>query len=54
VDRGLYIGACPHCGAAMSATHYQTQVDCPSCAGDVAVNDSRFIALPRDTQGKAA
>jgi hypothetical protein len=54
VDRGLYIGACPHCGAAMSATHYQTQVDCPSCAGDVAVRDSRFIALPRDTTGKAA
>ncbi len=54
VDRGLYIGKCPHCGAAMSATHYQTEVDCPSCRGDVAVRDSRFIALPNKAGGKAA
>lgn len=54
VNRGLYIGKCPHCGADMSATHYQTQVDCPSCGGDVAVRDSRFVALPRSTTQKAA
>ncbi|MDB5395772.1 MAG: hypothetical protein JWM91_3278 [Rhodospirillales bacterium] len=54
VNRGLYIGKCPHCGAAMSATHYQTEVDCPSCAGDVAVRDSRFIAMPKKTAGHKA
>ncbi len=47
VNRGLYIGKCPHCGADMSATHYQTQVDCPSCAGEVAVGNERFTALPK-------
>jgi hypothetical protein len=54
VNRGLYIGKCPHCGADMSATHYQSQVDCPSCAGDVAVRDNRFFALPRSAKPKAA
>jgi len=54
VNRGLYIGQCPHCGADMSATHYQTQVDCPSCAGDVAVRDNRFYALPKSGGNKAA
>jgi hypothetical protein len=54
VDRGLYIGKCPHCGADMSATHYQTEVDCPSCRGDVALRDSHFIALPKRAGGKAA
>ncbi len=44
INRGLYIGKCPHCGAAMSATHYHTLVDCPSCKGDVAVRDETFIA----------
>ena len=47
VNRGLYIGKCPHCGADMSATHYQKQVDCPSCSGDVAVRDERFFAVPK-------
>ena len=45
INRGLYIGKCPHCGDDMSATHYQTQVDCPNCGKDVLVKDSRFIAL---------
>ncbi len=54
IDRGLYIGKCPHCGADMSATHYQTEVDCPSCGADVAVRDSRFVALPKTPPGKAA
>ncbi len=59
VNRGLYIGKCPHCGADMSATHYQTQVDCPSCGEDVAVGDNRFIARPKRAapkrpQGRAA
>jgi hypothetical protein len=53
INRGLYIGKCPHCGAEASATHYQNQIDCPSCGGDIAVRDSRFIALPK-TAGKAA
>jgi DNA-directed RNA polymerase subunit RPC12/RpoP len=53
INRGLYIGKCPHCGADMSATHYQTEVDCPSCTGMVAVRDSRFVALPT-TSVKAA
>jgi hypothetical protein len=38
----------------MSATHYQTEVDCPSCGADVAVRDSRFVALPKTPPGKAA
>jgi hypothetical protein len=46
INRGLYIGKCPHCGADMSATHYQTEVDCPNCTGWVAVRDARFVALP--------
>ncbi len=54
INRGLYIGKCPHCGAEMSATHYQNQVDCPSCGQDVAVRDNRFIAVPKSTAGKAA
>jgi len=53
IKRGLYIGKCPHCGAEASATHYQSQIDCPSCGGDIAVRDSRFIALPKNA-GKAA
>jgi DNA-directed RNA polymerase subunit RPC12/RpoP len=47
VNRGLYIGKCPHCGAAMSATHYQTEVDCPSCSRWVAVKNERFVALEK-------
>jgi len=47
VNRGLYIGKCPHCSADVSATHYQTQIDCPSCKGDIAVRDNRFIAMAR-------
>ena len=47
INRGLYIGKCPHCSADMSATHYQTEVDCPSCAEWSAVRDSRFIAIPK-------
>ena len=47
IDRGLYIGKCPHCDADMSATHYQSEVDCPSCGGYVAVQDARFVALPK-------
>lgn len=54
INRGLYIGKCPHCGADMSATHYQTQVDCPSCGGDVAVRENRFFALPKSAGHKAA
>jgi hypothetical protein len=54
VDRGLYIGKCPHCGADMSATHYQNTVDCPSCAGDVEVRDSHFVALPKKPESRAA
>jgi hypothetical protein len=49
INRGLFIGKCPHCGADMSATHYQKQVDCPSCGGDVGVGDERFIALQKST-----
>ena len=47
INRGLYIGKCPHCSADMSATHYQTEVECPSCAEWSAVRDSRFIAIPK-------
>ena len=54
INRGLYLGKCPHCGADISATHYQDQIDCPSCAGDIAVRDSRFVALPKHGPGKAA
>jgi predicted RNA-binding Zn-ribbon protein involved in translation (DUF1610 family) len=55
INRGLYIGKCPHCGADVSATHYQSQIDCPSCTGDIAVRDSRFIALAKNsTANKAA
>jgi predicted RNA-binding Zn-ribbon protein involved in translation (DUF1610 family) len=53
INRGLYIGKCPHCDADASATHYQTEIDCPSCGGDIAVRDSRFVALPKKA-GKAA
>jgi predicted RNA-binding Zn-ribbon protein involved in translation (DUF1610 family) len=44
VKRGLYFGACPHCGASMSATHYQTELGCPSCGQMVAVKDGRYVA----------
>jgi len=54
INRGLYIGKCPHCGADASATHYQSQIDCPSCGEDIAVKDQRFIALPKKTGPKAA
>ncbi len=53
INRGLYIGQCPHCGAAASATHYQTEIDCPSCGGDIAIREARFVALPKKA-GKAA
>jgi hypothetical protein len=42
VQRGLYIGPCPHCAAEMSATHYQDQLPCPSCDAMVRVRDGRF------------
>jgi DNA-directed RNA polymerase subunit RPC12/RpoP len=51
--RGIYVGQCPHCGADMSAMHYQEQVDCPSCGHFVTVKDSRFIAAS-DPVEKAA
>ncbi len=54
INRGLYIGKCPHCGADCSATHYQVQIDCPSCGGDIAVRDDRFYALPKSDAHKAA
>jgi hypothetical protein len=38
----------------MSATHYQNTVDCPSCAGDVEVKNSRFVALPKKPESRAA
>jgi len=52
-QRGVYVGPCPHCGADMSAMHYQEQVDCPSCGRFANVKDSRFIAAPGPV-GKAA
>jgi len=36
---------CPHCGATMSATHYQDQLDCPSCRKMVRVHNSRYEAI---------
>jgi predicted RNA-binding Zn-ribbon protein involved in translation (DUF1610 family) len=54
INRGLYIGKCPHCGDEMSATHYQTEVDCPNCKAWVAVRDSRFVALPAGTPADRA
>jgi hypothetical protein len=45
VKRGLYFGSCPHCGATMSATHYQDQLDCPSCRGMVRVHNHRYEAF---------
>jgi len=45
VARGLYFGACPHCGAAMSATHYQEKLDCPSCRQMVRVHNNRYEAI---------
>jgi hypothetical protein len=45
VKRGLYFGSCPHCGATMSATHYQDQLDCPSCRGMVRVHNHRYEAI---------
>jgi hypothetical protein len=46
-NRGLYLGKCPHCGAAVSATHYQTQIDCPDCGAESKIENSRFIAIPK-------
>ena len=51
--RGIYSGNCPHCGALMSAMHYQEKVDCPSCGGWVKVENSRFVAA-RGQSDKAA
>ena len=45
VKRGLYFGSCPHCGASMSATHYQETLDCPSCRGMVRVHNGRYEAI---------
>ena len=45
VNRGLYFGKCPHCGANMSATHYQDQLDCPSCRQMVRVHNGRYEAI---------
>ncbi|MDB5395770.1 MAG: hypothetical protein JWM91_3276 [Rhodospirillales bacterium] len=45
VKRGLYFGPCPHCGATMSATHYQDELDCPSCRGMVRVRNGRYEAI---------
>jgi hypothetical protein len=42
VARGLYFGDCPYCGAKMSATHYQEELGCPSCAQTVRVHDNKF------------
>jgi len=47
INRGLWLGKCPHCGGEVSATHYQSQIDCPNCAGDIAIRDGRFVALPK-------
>ena len=44
VKRGLWFGACPHCGSLMSATHYQVELGCPSCGQIVKVKDGRYIA----------
>jgi len=54
INRGLYIGTCPHCGDAMSATHYQTEVDCPNCTKWSAVKDEKFIALGASDAHRAA
>jgi hypothetical protein len=45
VARGLYFGLCPHCGANMSATHYQDELDCPSCRKMVRVRAGRYEAI---------
>jgi len=45
-NRGLHLGTCPSCGAAMSATHYQNEVDCPSCGAFAKVEPGRFVAMP--------
>jgi len=50
-NRGLYLGKCPHCGAAVSATHYQTEIDCPDCGAWSKIENSRFIAIPKQTPG---
>ncbi len=44
VKRGLYFGPCPHCGAVMSAMHYQTELGCPSCGQLVRVKNARYEA----------
>ena len=53
VQRGLYLGYCPHCGAAISAMPYQDALDCPSCDGHIERKDGRFLAVRGDA-GKAA
>jgi hypothetical protein len=45
VKRGLYFGSCPHCGATMSATHYQDALECPSCLRTVRVHGGRYEAI---------
>lgn len=44
VKRGIYLGKCPHCGAVMSATHYQQELGCPSCNRLVKVRNGRYEA----------
>ena len=44
VKRGLWFGNCPHCGAVMSATHYQEELGCPSCDHKVRVRNGRYEA----------
>jgi hypothetical protein len=44
VKRGLWFGNCPHCGAVMSATHYQEELGCPSCDRKVRVRNGRYEA----------
>lgn len=53
-NRGLYLGKCPHCGADVSATHYQTQIDCPSCSAESKIENGRFVAIPKPSAGRAA
>lgn len=45
VQRGLWFGPCPYCGDPMSATHYQTELGCPSCNATVRVRDGRFETI---------
>ena len=52
MQRGLYLGRCPHCDAAISAFPYQEEVICPSCDRLVGREGDRFVA--KETAGKAA